>query len=70
MELTAILDEIDTWPADQRIDLIEQVWDRMVDAGWQPKLTDDQKAELDRRGSAHEANPADAVSWESIVDRV
>jgi putative addiction module component (TIGR02574 family) len=43
--------------------LIEAVWDRLLDAGAQPELTAAQRAELDRRIAALEADPNEVVSW-------
>ena len=70
MNMAAALKEIETWPADEQIELVQRVWDRLIESGWQPTLTEEQKAELDRRLDALEANPADVVSWESIVEHV
>jgi putative addiction module component (TIGR02574 family) len=45
-----------------------------AEGGWesdfQPELTDAQKAELDRRLDALDANPHEGVTWESVVDYV
>jgi putative addiction module component (TIGR02574 family) len=70
MEPTAVFQEIATWPLEDRLELIERVWDDLVDSGWQPPLTEAQRAELDRRLGAAQANPDDVVSWEDIVHHV
>jgi putative addiction module component (TIGR02574 family) len=70
MERTAVFQEITSWPVEDRLDLIERVWDDLVDTGWQPPLTDAQRAELDRRLEAAQANPDDVVTWEEIVNHV
>ena len=36
----------------------------------QPALTDEQKAEFDRRLAAHDADPTKAKSWEDVVKYV
>ena len=49
MDVTAVLREVERWPVEDRIRLVEEVWDRLVDQGHEPELTDEFKAELDRR---------------------
>ena len=70
MDLTAVLKEIDTWPAEDQEALVQQVWGKLADSGWVPTLTDVQKLELDRRIDDLEAHPEDVVTWEQIVDHV
>ena len=70
MDKATALSAIDSWPLDQQVEFVQEVWDRIVDAGWQPELTDELKAELDRRLDAHAADPSGVVSWESIVEYV
>jgi putative addiction module component (TIGR02574 family) len=66
MNVTTTLKETESWPLDDQIELAQRLWDRIVDAGWQPELTDDLKAELDRRLDALDANPESNISWEEI----
>ena len=70
MNLAKKLKEIESWPVDDQIELVQCVWDRLVDSGWQPEVTEEQKAELDRRWQEHEANPDNVVTWESIVEHL
>jgi putative addiction module component (TIGR02574 family) len=39
MDLTNILREVDAWPIDDRIQLVQAVWDRIVDSGEHCELT-------------------------------
>lgn len=64
MEMAAILREVDSWPPEDRIRLVQEVWDRLVDRGDEPGLTEELKAELDRRLADDEAAPDDVVPWE------
>jgi putative addiction module component (TIGR02574 family) len=66
MDLKTVLTEVDSWPVEDRVSLVQEVWDRLVDQGHQPELTDDMKAELDRRLAAHRANPEAAIEWEHV----
>jgi putative addiction module component (TIGR02574 family) len=70
MGLAATLKEIESMPLGEQIELVQQVWDRILDSGWQPELTDEQKAELDQRLNDLDANPANVVSWDNIVRHV
>ena len=70
MNLANALSEIETWPLADQVELVHRVWERIVESGWQPQLTEEQKAELDRRMAAHEANPNEALTWDSIVAHV
>jgi len=66
MDLITVLREVDSWPVDDRIQLVQEIWDRLVSQGLEPELTADQKAELDRRLAAHEAAPDEVVPWENV----
>jgi putative addiction module component (TIGR02574 family) len=66
MDLQTVLQEVDSWPVEERLRLVEAVWDQLLDAGVQPELTEAQRAELDRRVAALAANPEDVVPWEDV----
>ena len=66
MDLKTMLSEVDRWPVEDRIRLVQEVWDRIVEQGHEPELTDALKAELDRRLAAHRANPQAAIPWEQV----
>jgi putative addiction module component (TIGR02574 family) len=46
--------------------LVEALWNDLAGRDAVPLPTDAQKAELDRRLAAHEANPADVVPWSEV----
>ena len=64
MDLAAVLKEVNGWPAEERMRLVETVWDQLIDTGFEPELTEAQKAELDRRIAALEADPSRAIPLE------
>ena len=64
------LDEVASWPVEEQLEFLSQAWDRLVDSGWQPELTDDLKAELDRRLDAADANPQNVLTLEQLVEHV
>ena len=70
VDITATLNEITAWPVPDQLELLHQAWDRLIDSGWQPKLTNAQKAEFDRRLDDLDANPHSAVSVDKLIERV
>jgi putative addiction module component (TIGR02574 family) len=70
MDMTSVMQAVESWPSDEQIEFIQSVWDRIVEAGWQPPLTEELKAELNRRNAALDANPNDVVSWDDVVAHV
>jgi len=66
MDLRTVLNEVESWPIEDRIRLVQEVWDRLADQGHGPELSDAMKAEIDRRLAAHAANPDTAVPWEQV----
>jgi putative addiction module component (TIGR02574 family) len=66
IDYTTVIQAVDSWPVEDRLRLVESLWDRIVDAGEAPPLTETQRAELDRRLAAIEANPDDVASWEEV----
>ena len=65
---------IDRLGIEDRLALVEEIWDSIADDSAAVPLTEAQRAELDRRIADHEANPGDVVSWEeakaSITERL
>ncbi len=64
MDVPTTLAEIATLPVNERLCLVEAIWETIVAEPGQPELTDAQKRELERRLAAHAASPDDVVSWE------
>ena len=54
----------------ERIQLVEDIWDTIPKASEAPKITDAQRAELDRRLEAHRKNPDAGSSWEDVKARI
>ncbi len=70
MDYQAVLDEVESWPVDDRVRLVQDVWDRLVDRGYEPELTEAMKAELDRRVEELDRDPDAGVPWEEVKARV
>ncbi len=50
----------------ERIQLVEDLWDSIAGAPEVLKLTEAQRAEIDRRLEAHRENPDDVIPWETL----
>jgi putative addiction module component (TIGR02574 family) len=57
-------------PLDERLEFLSEAWARLVRAGWQPALTDEQKVEFDRRLDELDAKPDDSMSWDDVERHV
>ena len=54
----------------ERIQLVEDIWDSIAEVPESIPLTDEQKAELDRRLDAYHRNPAEGSPWGMIRERI
>ena len=66
MDLSPTLAEIVSLSVDERIRLVEAIWDSIATAPGQPELTEAQQQELERRLAAHIASPEDVAPWEEV----
>jgi putative addiction module component (TIGR02574 family) len=56
--------QISSLSAAEKAELLDAVWESLeADAA---TLTDEQRAELDRRIAHHERNPSDVIPWEQV----
>jgi putative addiction module component (TIGR02574 family) len=65
MDLKAVLTEVQTWPPEDRLRLIEEVWDGLSE-GLEFELTEELKDLLEHRLAALEADPGNVVTWDEI----
>jgi putative addiction module component (TIGR02574 family) len=54
---------------EERIDLVEDLWDS-IEPGDMPPLTADQKEEIERRLAEHRRDPSTAITWEEVKARL
>ncbi|MDX2038311.1 MAG: addiction module protein [Isosphaeraceae bacterium] len=66
MDLQDVLMEVREWSAEDRLRLIEEVWDDLSGESPRLPLTAELKDLLDRRIAALEADPENVESWEEI----
>jgi putative addiction module component (TIGR02574 family) len=70
MTLSSLPPEIRQLPVSDRLDLLERIWDSIVEDEREFALTDAQRVELDRRLAAHESAPHRGASWETVKARL
>jgi putative addiction module component (TIGR02574 family) len=66
MDIATTLREIATLSVEDRIYLVQAIWDSIADEQDYPDLTESQKRELDRRIDDYERNPDQVITWEEI----
>ena len=57
---------IDKLSRDERIALIQDIWDTITAEAPPPPLSDELRTELRRRVAEHQAHPEDAIPWEQV----
>jgi putative addiction module component (TIGR02574 family) len=66
MNLSVTLAEIKGLSIDDRIRLVQAIWDSIEAESEQLTITESQKQELSRRMADHKANPDAVISWEAV----
>lgn len=61
-----LLEAAKALPLPEQLELAQSLWESLVKDGYDPALTPDQAAELDRRLQDHQEKPDDVVPWETI----
>jgi putative addiction module component (TIGR02574 family) len=54
----------------ERIQLVEDIWDSIVEVPETVPLSEDQKVELDRRLDAYHRNPDEGSPWGMVRERI
>jgi putative addiction module component (TIGR02574 family) len=57
---------IDRLSAEERLALVQEIWDSLAEEMEQFPISDAQRRELDRRVAAYEASPEEVVPWEQV----
>ncbi|MBO1350049.1 MAG: addiction module protein [Hormoscilla sp. GUM202] len=70
MNITATLNEIKALSIEDRIMLVQEIWDSIAAEQVGPKLTEALRQELDRRIADAEANPNNVLTWSEIRSSV
>ena len=69
MDFDAVLIAVRSWPTEERLRLIGEVWDDLSEEDEPTELTEDLRDLLDRRIEALERNPDAVVLWEVVEAR-
>ena len=64
--MSAIRKEIDSLSIADRLQLLEEIWDSLVETPDAVPVTDAQRKELARRRRTHARNPSAAKSWAQV----
>ena len=70
IDIATTLKQIEALPVQDQIELLHQAWDRLLESGWEPELTDRQKADFDHRLDDLDANPQNVVTLEKLVEHI
>lgn len=57
---------IDRLSADERLELMHEIWDSIAAEPGRTHLTAARRRELERRLTEHEADPGDVVPWKKV----
>jgi len=63
---SAITDEIKKLSLPERLLLVEEIWDSIVNGDEYPELTESQRIALDQRVDSYHANPQQGRTWDEI----
>ena len=74
MDIPTTLNEIATLSIDERLRIVQAIWDGIeADSPAEtlhersyPDLTEPQKREIDRRIDEHEMNPGNTLTWDEV----
>ncbi len=64
------VDDIKKLSVEERISVIEEIWDSILASNVQYPVPDEQKRELDIRLREHADNPDKAKSWEEVKKNI
>ena len=57
-------------PVSERLKLVEAIWDSIAEAPETLQLTEEERAELDRRLRDFAKNPDDGSPWSEVKERI
>jgi putative addiction module component (TIGR02574 family) len=69
MDLNTVLTEVQSWSAEDRLKLIEEVWGGLLIEVQGSEVSEELRNLLDRRIEALEQNPDAVIPWEVVEAR-
>jgi putative addiction module component (TIGR02574 family) len=70
MNKTALIDQLMQLPPEERVEIAYQLWESVPASSDDLELTEEQKAELDRRMAEYERDPSRAIPLEQFLARI
>ena len=70
MDITATLNEIAALKVEDRILLVQAIWDSIAAEEAYPELTDEQKQELDNRIAESDAESDNVMTWQEVRNSI
>lgn len=70
MDLRAVLTAVEFWSAEDRLKLIEEVWEGLEAAPEGASLTESQRQDLQRRLDTYRDDPKAGSPWEEVKARL
>lgn len=70
LDVNHTINELKALPLQDRLKVVEAVWDSIDEDGATVSLSAGQKAELDRRIAAHESNPNSVLTWDQVLEQM
>ena len=61
---------IDRLSVEERMQLVEEIWDSIAAGSERSPLTNEQKREIDRRLAELDDNPDDVLTWDQVRSEV
>jgi putative addiction module component (TIGR02574 family) len=69
VDVTRTIDELCALPVDERLKVVTAVWDSLPEETAVP-ISPEQRAELNRRLDAYEANPEQVLTWNQVLEQL
>ena len=70
MNIAATIAGIKSLSVDERLEIIDAIWESIAAEPENLELTEAQAAELDRRMAIYQADPTRVVSWDELEARI
>ena len=69
MDITATVAEIRSLSVDERLAIVEAIWDSILADADELDVTPDERKLIEQRLTAYLANPNDVVAWDDVKGR-
>lgn len=66
MSAQSTLEQVNALPMEEQLELVFQIWDKLVDSGAKIQPSPELVAELNARWEKHKADPSQTMSWEEV----